>query len=439
MSENKLKEKQLAQILRTGKVRSIQDEEAVYFLDTIKNLLKRKRYADAGAHYGALALVIEKNPESSLNAARSYQKAGELDAAARWFLITANRYAQSFLAPKALAALRMYLQLKPDDKESAQKVYDLCLKNGAEDINPPSMLITDADRAGSKLLASEFFNTFDSSNFENLIKNLTYRKLEDGYILTKMGDQASSLFIIISGTISGYLTLNNKRTFLGDVVENNICGETGYFTGGRRTAEMVAKGVTELFELPYSLLDEFKENHPSFNDRIEALYKRNMLVKQLALTPLFEKVDASCRAWVASKMKPVVIPAGETLIAQGEQDLDVYMVRSGKLAVTVEIDGTEHLVKTVETSGIVGETAIVANKQRTASVRTITKCLLMKLDKEDFKAFYEDSKPIQKILAKLKAEQIKETLNLMKNNKQVEGDETCEILLQNIWSDEKSF
>ena len=434
MTDIKKLEIELMQSLKAAKVKHLDDKEAVDLLNTIKKLVKKRKLSEAASHYAALALVLEKNPSLSLQAARGYHKSGENDAAARWFLITANRYAQAFLAPKSLAALRIYLQLKPDDTEGAKRVYELCLKNGAKDINPPSMMLTDADRAGSKLLASDLFSAFDSANFDNLMKNLTYHKFTDGQVITKMGEQASSLFIIISGAISGYLTLNNKRTYLGDVTENNICGETAYFTGGRRTAEMISKGITEVFELPYSLLDEFKQNHPSFNQRIEELYKQRMLVKQLALTTLFEEVTAQCREWVASKMKPVALPAGETLITQNDSELDVYLVRSGKLAVTLNVDGTDHLVKTVETSGIVGETAIVANNRRTASVRTITNCILMKLDGKDFETLYAGSKPLQDILQKIKKQHIKETFDLMNSAKQVEGDDTCEVLIKDIWS-----
>ncbi len=434
VAEAKKIERELVQSLKKQNIRNVSDKEAVAFLDTIRKLIRKRKFIDSAAHYAALALILEHDAGLALQSARSYQKANALDDAARWFLITAERYANTMEAPKSIAALRMYNQLEPDDKTNPKRIYDICLKHGASEDNPPSILIDDADIAGSKLLASDFFRTFDSAHFDYLIKNLTFHKFNDGQIITKMGDEATSLYIVISGAVSGYLSLNNKRTYLGDVGENGICGETGYFTGGRRTAEMVAKGPTEVFELPYHLLDQFKTELPSFNQRIEKLYRRRMLVKQLAITPLFEGVRSSCREWVASRMKPYKVKAGTTIFTQNDKTLDVYLVRKGKLAVTMDIDGSERLIKTVETSGIVGETAIVANKQRTASVRAIADCILMKLEGKDYEIFYANSELIKNILKKIQKKHVTETFDLMKNIKHVEGDDTCEILIQGSWS-----
>ena len=434
MSEAANAEQQLAKQLQTSKITSLDDEPARQVLNTIKKLSKKKKWAEAAQHYAALAHVLPKDFNPALQAARHYQKAQDTDAAARWFLETAERYANNYETSKAIATLRIYTKLRPDDSENPKRIYDICLQNGAQNKNPPSIILSDADRAGSRLLASDLFKAFDSAHFDDLIKALTYHKYADGDVINRMGDKATSLYIVISGAVSGYLTLNNKRTYLGDIGENNIFGETAYFTGGRRTAEVIAKGETEVFELPYSMLDKFQHTLPSFNKHIEELYKTRMLVKQLALTSLFEKVRAQCREWVAPRMRPVTLKAGETLFKQNDTSLDLYLVRAGKLAVTIDVAGQERLVKTVETGGIVGETAIVAKKRRTASVRCISDCMLMKLDGKDYEMFYQSSEPVQKALQKIKKKHVKETLDIMKNVKHVEGDDTCEILIKDIWA-----
>lgn len=433
LPESKALEKELIQSLRKENVRHVNDKSAIVFLKKVRALKQKNKHLEAATHSAALAAVVEKDAALALQAARSYQKVDDLDAAARWFLIAAERYANDMETSKSVAALRIYNQLNPEDKKNPKRIYEICLKHGADESNPPSILVSDVDIASSKLLASDFFETFDSSDFDQLLKSLTYHKLQDGDVITEMGDKASSLYIIISGNVSGYLTLKHKRTYLGDMGENSICGETAYFTGGKRTTEMLAKGETELFELPYTMLDEFKTELPSFNQRIEKMYRSRMLVKQLALTTLFEDVTAQCREWVAAKMKPTVLKKGKVLISQNEEVLDVYLLRKGKLLVTVNISGKQRLLKTIETGGIVGETAIVANKQRTATVTASTDCLLMRLDAKDYQTFYASSKPVQNILEQLKRRHLLETFDLMKNDKVIEGDETCEILIKEIW------
>jgi len=433
MPESASLESKLSKALQLAKVKSLDDKAAIAMLDQIEKLKSKDKLHEAAAHYSALANVLEKDASLALHAARTYHKATELDAAAKWYLKAAETYAETLQAPKAVASLRIYAQLKPDDTENPKRVYELCLKHGANESSPPSIILSNADRAGSKLLASDFFKTFDSSNYDYLIKNLTYHKFKDGEVINQMGDLATSLYIVISGSVSGYLTLNQQRTYLGDIGENNIFGETAYFTGGKRTAESISRGETEVFELPYTMLDEFKKTLPSFNKRIETLYKKRMLLKQLALTKVFASVKAQSREWIASRMKPVILSAGTNLFLQNELSTDLYLVRAGKIAVTLTVGDTERLVKTVETGGIVGETSLVAKKRRTASVRTITDCVLMKLDGVDFESFYAANEILVGVLEKIKRQHIVETLELMRNIKHVEGDDTCEILLKDAW------
>jgi len=419
--------------LKLSDIESLDDKEAVATLQKIEKLKQKNKLAEAAEYCAALATVLNQNASLSLRTARVFQKANELENAAKWYLKTAETYAKALQAPKAIAALRIYSQLNPDDTDNPKRVYELCVAHGADDTSPPSILLSKEDKAGSKLLASDFFKTFDSKNYDYLISNLSYHKFKDGEVINKMGEKATSLYIVISGSVSGYLIINNKRTYLGDIGENNIFGETAYFTGGKRTAESIAHDETEVFELPYAMLDEFKNTLPSFNKRIDVLYRKRMLIKQLASSYVFRRADPRAREWIASRMKSVSLNAGTTLFLQNESSTDLYLVRAGKLAVTLTVGGTERLIKTVETGAIIGETSLVAKKRRTASVRTITDCVLMKLDGNDFETFYSEHEVIAKVLEKIKRQHIVETLQLMRNIKQVEGDDTCEILLKDAW------
>lgn len=430
----------LISTLKKSQVIHVEDKAAQSMLVKANSHNKKQQWASAATIYAALASVLHIDANLSLQAARTYQKDGSMTDAAKWYLETAERYANQYHASKAIATLRVYVQLNPEDKENPKRIYNLCQQNdvNTNKASPPSILFTDEDRAGSKLLANQLFKTFDSKNFDDLIKGLKYHKLANDEVLTRMGEKAESLFIIISGTIAGYLTLKGKRTYLGDVFEDDICGETAYFTGGRRSAEMVAKGDTEVFELPYDMLDSFKKNLPEFNRRIEELYKSRMLVKQLALTTLFEPITAQCREDIAAKMTAIKVVSGETLFSEHENSLDVYLVRQGKLAVSVDVRGEKRLLKNIEAGGIVGEMAILANKQRTTTVFAISDCILMRLDGSDYISLYDNCLPLQEILRQIKKRHVSETLDLVNHKKRVEGDDTCTLLLKDLWAQKKT-
>jgi len=434
MQQAKALEKVLMEELKDFGVTSLQDKAVQIFLKTAQKYLKQQKLTEAAHRYAALAMLLgEENPNIALQAAQAYQKADDKASAARWFLQAANYFAKHYPS-KAVAALRQYTQLKPDDVTNPYRIYKLC---GGEYLATESLMhgLSDEDRAGHKLVSSHLFEAFDKSNFNALLQGLRYRKLKDKEVLSKMGEPAQTMFIVISGKLSGYLTLNGKRTYLGDIGEDDICGETAYFTGGRRTAEIVAKGETEVFELPYALLDKFQEDFSSFKQKIEEKYKSRILVKQLALTTVFANVDAQVRDDIARKMKVVRLKAGDTLFKENESGIGLYIVRRGKLAVTIDVKGCETLVKTVETGGVVGEISILTNGKRTATVRAVSDTVLMHLNEQDYRRFFEKCPALQQTVQQLKQAQVKETLNLMKNSKAIDGDDTCTILLKNIWQD----
>lgn len=432
MRESKAIEKLLVEELKKLGVTSLQDTAAKAFLKTSQKCVQQQKLSDAAPRYAAMAFIVGKeSPTVALQAAQFYQKAGHKEDAARWFLQASKLLAKHYPA-KAIAALRRYTQLNPDDVTNPYQIYELC---GNEYSATESLLhgLTAENRAAHRLVSSQLFEAFDKSNFNALLQGLRYRQFSDGEVLTKMGEPAMTMYIVISGALSGYLIFKGKRTYLGDASEDDICGEMAYFTGSRRTAEIVAKGETEVFELPYALLDKFKDDFVSFRQKIEEKYKTRILEKQLALTPVFSDIDVDVRIQVAKVMTTIHIKAGETLFQEHSEGTDLYVVRSGKLAVTINIKGCESLVKTVETSGVVGEMSIVVNGKRTATVRTITDTVLMRLNAEDYRKFCAQCEGLRKSLQALKQIQVKETLHVMKSSVEVDGDDTCAILLHAIW------
>jgi len=422
------------QLIKTFQARAKLEDDADFkkLQKEVPKLFRAGKYVKAATSFSVLATLAKDDFDLPLRAAHCYQKGNQLDDAARWFLITSTRYASKNYPTQAIATLRLYHAIKPDDGEGPKKIYELCRSHGSHD---DSMLefLAPKDRAAEALRPSEFFSMLDDKSFDTLLEEMTHHKLDDQACLARMADPATSLFFVISGEIEGYLTFNQKRTLLGSVKAGGICGETAYFTGGRRTAEMIAKGESEVLELPYDLLDSLQKESPALKENIERLYKVEMLGMQLALTPLLSGLNARVRQQIALKMEPITIPAGKTIFSENEISSDLYLVRTGKVAVNLFVQESERLLKTVETGGVIGEISIATNGKRTATARAVSDCTLMRLDGAYYQAFYKAVPSLQKALDERKKEQMKETRNMIKGVNMVEGDDTCEMLLKDIW------
>jgi len=432
MTEQHALEKQLIKSLQTsGKLEDNADYKKLQ--KEAPKLFRTGKYVKAGSSFGVLATFEKDDFDLPLRAAHSYQKGDQLDDAARWFLVASTRYASKNYPTQAIATLRLYHAIKPDDAKGPKKIYELCRSHGSHD-DAILDLLSPKDRAAESLRPSEFFSMLDDKSFDVLLNQMTHYSLADRACLARMGDPAKSLFFVISGEIEGYLTFNQNRTLLGSAKAGGICGETAYFTGGRHTAEMIAKGESEVLELPYDLLDSLQKESPALKANIEQLYKMQMLGMQLALTPLLSDIDARVRQQIALKMESITIPAGKTIFTEGEASSDLYLVRSGKVAVNLFIQESERLLKTVETGGVIGEISVATNGKRTATARAISDCTLMRLNGAYYHSFYKAVPSLQKALDKRKKEQMEETRKMIKGVKMVEGDDTCEMLLKDIWA-----
>ena len=435
MSTSSELEGKLVQALKAAKVESLDHVEALSLVKKALKLMQQGQYDKAAATYGALATVAKQNLEVPLRTAQCYQKAKSPDDAARWFLTAAERYAEQGFSTQAIATLRLYHSIKPDDTDGPKHIYRLCRKQG-DDRETMLQFLSPKDRAGRKLHSSDLFAVFDDPVFDTMLARMEYRKLSDGEVLVRMDDEGTSLYFIVRGAIDGYLTLNERRTHLGTINEGDLCGETAFFTGGRRMEEMVAKGETEILELPYSVLESLKERSVALNHHLEALYRSRMLVQQLSLSPVFSKLDMEARQQIAGKMFPVKASAGQILFREGQSQIDLYLVRKGQLTVNIMHQGSEHLLKRAETGAIVGEMAIAVGGKRTSTVRTNTDCILMQLEGKDYQAFYDGSPLLQELLKKRKLVHIAETRDMLKGIRKVEGDDTCQMLLKDSWQSE---
>ena len=76
----------------------------------------------------------------------------------------------------------------------------------------------------------------------------------------------------------------------------------------------------------------------------------------------------------------IVLQPGQELFKKGDVGNYMYVVKSGELQV---IDGN-HVFETVSEGGIVGEMALISSDIRTASVRAVTKSVVIPVNERRF-------------------------------------------------------
>ena len=212
---------------------------------------------------------------------------------------------------------------------------------------------------------------------EFMLDSNVYAK-KKGYTVFSRNDIGSSLFSIASGSVNVHIDPSNKSITV-PIGEGEIFGETGLISGRRRNATITAAQDCILVETPRTAARKLISTVPAVQRTVDRIATERQLLqifgaglKREDLGPI---IDGS---------EIVTINAGTPIITEGDEDTDIYIIRSGSMLVEKLIGDKNVFLSYVPAGSYVGEMALFGEGQRTASVRAAVKSDVIKLHGADF-------------------------------------------------------
>jgi thioredoxin reductase/CRP-like cAMP-binding protein/Fe-S-cluster-containing hydrogenase component 2 len=203
-------------------------------------------------------------------------------------------------------------------------------------------------------------------------------------------DVGSSLFAVVAGEVAVEVDPTNKSITvpLGD---GEIFGEVGLISGRRRSATVRADKATILVEIPRRAALKLIATVPAVKRRIDAIATERQIKQIFGNDISPEWVE---RLLETSEMMEV--KAGEAIIEEGDDDTDVYIIRSGSMIVEKNIGGKEVFLSYVAAGNYVGEMALFEEGKRTATVRASVKSEVIKMQGDVFSAMMDERPMLRK-------------------------------------------
>jgi len=97
-----------------------------------------------------------------------------------------------------------------------------------------------------------------------------------------------------------------------------------------------------------------------------------------------------------------IINAGDTIIKQGDEGDAAYLIESGAVEILIEKEnGLIQSLGTRTAGTIIGEMSLVDKKPRTATIKAVEECRLLKISREDFNNRLESADPIIQMVIKV--------------------------------------
>lgn len=104
----------------------------------------------------------------------------------------------------------------------------------------------------------------------------------------------------------------------------------------------------------------------------------------LRSVPLLAGVEEAALADVAERMVVENWEAGRVVVREGEVGERFFVIARGRVEVTLHVGGTVRHIAALDDGDFFGEQALLADARRTATVRTLTPCLLLVLERTAF-------------------------------------------------------
>lgn len=228
----------------------------------------------------------------------------------------------------------------------------------------------------------------------------TTRAIAAGEFLYHEGTDADDMCLVESGTLEVLIGGNGGVTAeapasLGTVGPGAVIGEIGAILGGVRTASVRAREATVVRVIGRGALDEAMARQRELTAAIEAIVhhrlQRNRHVA--AVRSFLGSASADIVEAILERSHPVALDRGAYLFRAGDPGESLYLLVSGVLEVVTGDDSdagadsdatSARVIAQIHRGEPVGEMALISDEVRSASVRSVRSCDLLRLARADF-------------------------------------------------------
>ncbi|HLG20126.1 MAG TPA: cyclic nucleotide-binding domain-containing protein [Bdellovibrionota bacterium] len=258
------------------------------------------------------------------------------------------------------------------------------------------------------------FEGIEDPALQQAIGQLPVRKFPKAMVIFQQRERSDEVYAILSGSVEIVRQEGDgELQRLAVLQPGQIFGEFSYLTGAPRTTAAAALEEVAVLELTARWLADAEKRNPAIRDRLTQLYRSRVLTNVLHGTQLFATLQPQEIEQIATKLLFRELKDGEEILREGSTDLDLIVIKRGRIAVTKK-KGTDILrLGELTTGDILGEMAIVTGQPRSASARAVEPTEVMVLPGADFRDLLQSFPRLLRVIEDLvrsRAEQTRQAV-----------------------------
>ena len=213
------------------------------------------------------------------------------------------------------------------------------------------------------------------------------RELSGGEQLCQKGDPAGHMWLLKRGEVDVIIPGQKVSRLSGSDERPCLIGELAYFTGMRRAATLTAATSIGIIELPYERVRALLKKDSDLYAIMEHLFRHRLVLRILSRHDIFKLFNDIDRRRVTTIFENTTTHAGETLIKEGEEYPDAFMVQSGTLLLLNHKGDTERLIGSMQPGDFFHLGGLLRGYNAPYTVLSGTPCHLLRLPRHSFEPF----------------------------------------------------
>ncbi len=213
------------------------------------------------------------------------------------------------------------------------------------------------------------------------------RELAPGEPLCLKGDTAAHMWLLQDGQIDVMMPHQPISKLAGTPDRPCLIGELAYFTGMRRAATLSTATAARVVELPYDRVKSLLKTDQELYAMMEHLFRHRLVLQVLSKHDIFKLFNEIDRRRVTTIFENSTTRAGQTLIEEGQEYPDAFMVQSGTLLLVRNKGGKESLIGSMHPGDLFHLGGLLRGFVAPYSVISGTPCHLLRLPRHSFEPF----------------------------------------------------
>lgn len=222
-------------------------------------------------------------------------------------------------------------------------------------------------------------------SLRSLAIHLRGERFAPGDEIVREGDSGDRMYLIAEGgaeaTTQGRAGPVLLETYgIGEVFGELALVEPDHVRHATVTATTDVLVLTLDVKTFASLLERYPEAGSAFREEAEHL----LVVKFLKGASPFARLDLERTQQLAARLQPRTAAPHDDIVRQGDPGDACYLLQAGKAEVLIRReDGTERQIASLGPGTVIGETALLTDAPRNATVRAVETCELLGLRRAD--------------------------------------------------------